>query len=252
MENIRRKIIYVDDVNYNLVAVKSRFKERYTIYPAQSVAIMFEVLENLKPDLILLDINMPGMNGYDAIKKLKADNRYADIPVIFLTARDDKESVLEAIKLGAAGYVRKPFSDADLTDCIEGQFVEKKKKRPNIIYVDDVSYNLVAVKSRFKDRYTIYPAQSVDSMFEIIDLVKPSVILLDINMPGMNGYDAIKKLKADSRYVDIPVIFLTARDDKESVHEAINLGAAGYVRKPFSDADLIKQIDNQLTLPPSD
>jgi len=248
MENIRRKIIYVDDINYNLISVKSRLKERYEIYPAQSVIKLYEILENFKPDLILLDINMPLMNGYDILKKLKADSKYADIPVIFLTSRDDRESLYGGIKLGAVGYVVKPFSDADLIEQIEIQFNPEKKKRncPCIIYVDDVNYNLVTLKCRLEDHYTIYPSQSVASMFEIIDFVKPDLILLDINMPGVNGYDAIKKLKADSKYADIPVIFLTSRDDKESVSEGIKLGASGYVLKPFSDMDLIKQIDNQL------
>jgi len=253
MEKVRKKIIYVDDVNYNLITVKNRLKEYYTIYPAQSVIILFEVLENIKPDLILLDINMPGENGYDAIKKLKADARYSDIPVIFLTSRDDRESVFDGIKLGAVGYVRKPFSDAELVEHIENLFnqdasSEQKVRRPNIIYVDDSNYNLVSVKSKIKEYYTIYPAQSVIILFEILENMKPDLILLDINMPGENGYEAIKELKADKRYSDIPVIFLTSRDDKESVSDGAKLGAADYIRKPFSDADLIKRINTQLNI----
>ena len=249
-EKIRRKIIYVDDVSYNLTSVKNRLKDHYTIYPAQSVSSMFDILDNVEPDLILLDINMPGMNGYDAIKKLKSDSRYSAIPVIFLTSRDDRESVYEGLKLGAVGYVRKPFSDPELIGHIENQFdpdsSKKKKDRPSIIYVDDVNYNLATVKSRIKEYFTVYPAQSVFTMFEIIDLVKPDLILLDINMPDMSGYDAIKQLKADARYANIPIIFLTSRDDEDSILEGIKLGAVDYVSKSFSDNELINRINNQL------
>ncbi|MCL2261433.1 MAG: response regulator [Fibromonadales bacterium] len=252
MESTQRKIIYVDDVNFSLLSVKSRFKDRYEIYPAQSVFKLFEILENFKPDLILLDINMPGLNGYDAIKKLKTDERYADIPVIFLTARGDNESEDDGIKLGAADYVRKPFSDAELVERIESLFNQdpskKKVELPKIIYVDDVNYNLLSVKSRLKTHYDIYPAQSVPRLFEVLENIKPNLILLDIEMPDTNGFTAIKKLKADERYADIPVIFLTARDDKDSVLDSIKLGAVDYVRKPFSDAELIRRIEFQLNV----
>ncbi|MCL2261009.1 MAG: response regulator [Fibromonadales bacterium] len=254
MGSIRRKIIYVDDVNFSLVSVKSRLKEHYELYLVQSAARLFEILEYFNPDLILLDINMPGMNGYDTIKKLKADSRYANIPVIFLTGRGDRQSVLEGVSLGAVDYVCKPFSDPELIERIERQFnpdkhkesLKKKTNRPSIIYVDDVNHNLISVKSRLKDYYEVYPFQSVVAMFDMIDFIKPNLILLDINMPGMNGYEAIEKLKTDSRYLDIPVIFLTGKDDKESMIRGFSLGASDYVAKPFSDAELIKRIDNQL------
>jgi len=254
MGSIRRKIIYVDDVNFSLVSVKSRLKEHYEFYLVQSAARLFEILEYFNPDLILLDINMPGMNGYETLKKLKADSRYANIPVIFLTGRGDRQSVLEGVSLGAADYVCKPFSDPELIGRIERQFNPDKRKdplkknsnRPSVIYVDDVNHNLISVKSRLKDNYEIYPFQSVAAMFEMIDFINPNLILLDINMPGMNGYEAIEKLKTDSRYLDIPVIFLTGKDDKESMIKGFSLGAADYVPKPFSDAELIKRIDNQL------
>jgi len=252
MGNIRRKIIYVDDVKFSLLSLKARLKDSYEIQLAESVSGLFEILEVYEPDLILLDINMPEMDGYETLKKLKADERYANIPVIFLTGRGDRESILEGIKLGAADYVSKPFSCTELVERIENQFnnglLIKEIELPNIIYVDDINYNLISVKSRLKSRYTIYPAQSADKLFEFLEHLKPDLILLDVEMPGMNGYDAIKKLKADERYADIPVIFLTGRDDKESVLDGIKLGAVDYVRKPFSDAELIKRIDFQLNV----
>jgi len=250
MENIQRKIIYVDDVKFSLLSLKNRLKEQYEIRLAESVSVLFEILESFKPDLILLDINMPEVNGYESIKKLKADERYADIPVIFLTGRGDRESILEGIRLGAADYVSKPFSCTELVERIESQFNQGPSKKeielPNIIYVDDVNFNLLSVKSRLKSRYAIYPAQSVPKLFELLEHFKPDLILLDVEMPGMNGFEGIKRLKADERYADIPVIFLTGRDDKESVLDGLKLGAVDYVRKPFSDAELIKRINFQL------
>ncbi len=255
MGSIRRKIVYVDDVNFSLVSVKNRLKEHYEFYLAQSVDRLFEILEYFKPDLILLDINMPGMNGYEAIKKLKADSRYADIPVIFLTGRSDRESVVEGISLGATDYVSRPFSDAVLIERIERVFNPEKHKeslriksgnRPKIIHVDDVNYSLISVKSRLKDRYEIYPVQTAAILFKTLEYIKPDLILLDINMPLVDGYEILEKLKVDERYADIPVIFLTGKDNRESMVKGFSLGASDYMSKPFSDSELIKRIEYQL------
>ena len=101
----RRKIIYVDDIQCSLVSVKKRLKEFYEVYPAESSDMLFSILEKIKPSLILLDINMPGVDGFKTLKSLKADTRYADIPVIFLTGIKEKESVVKGLGLGAADYV---------------------------------------------------------------------------------------------------------------------------------------------------
>ena len=110
IHDTRHKIILVDDNMTNLTLGRNMLKTFYEVYPAPSARKLFEILENIIPDLILLDIEMPEMNGYEAIKKLKADSRFANIPVIFLTAKTDESSELEGFDLGAMDYIAKPFS----------------------------------------------------------------------------------------------------------------------------------------------
>jgi putative two-component system response regulator len=91
---------------------------------------MFDILETIIPDLILLDIEMPDKNGYEAIKELKEKPEWADIPVIFLTSRTDEGSELEGLSLGAIDYVTKPFSGPLLLRRIENHlFIEAQKKQ---------------------------------------------------------------------------------------------------------------------------
>jgi putative two-component system response regulator len=110
MEPPRRKIALVDDNKANLTMGKEMLKEHYEVYTVLSAEKLFELLEKVKPALILLDVMMPGMDGYEAIRILKADPRWADIPVIFLTSKSDEYSELEGLALGAIDYVIKPFS----------------------------------------------------------------------------------------------------------------------------------------------
>ena len=124
----RLKIVLVDDIIANLDQGKNILRTFYEVYPAPSAAKMFEILEKITPELILLDIDMPEMNGYEAIKKLKADERYSNIPVIFLTALDDANSEVEGFDLGAADYVTKPFSAPMLLKRIEKELLIVKQK----------------------------------------------------------------------------------------------------------------------------
>jgi len=128
MVNTRHKIILVDDIQSNLDQGRNILRTFFEVYPALSAARLFEILERITPDLILLDIDMPEMNGYEAIKILKSDVRFAEIPVIFLTAKSDSESEVEGFNLGAADYVSKPFYAPMLLKRIEKELVIIKQR----------------------------------------------------------------------------------------------------------------------------
>ena len=114
-----------------------------------------------------------------------------------------------------------------------------KKK---IIVVDDNAANLTACKKTLKDLYEVYPALSADKMFEILTHIIPDIILLDVEMPVVNGHEALRMLKENEAYKNIPVIFLSAMEDDESETEGLKLGAVDYIRKPIVSSLLIERI----------
>jgi putative two-component system response regulator len=109
MSGEQKKIIAVDDNLDNLTAIRTILKDNYVAYPCPSASKMFNVLEHVQPDLILLDVEMPEMNGYEAAEKLKSDDRFKEIPIIFLTSMDDEESKKKGLSLGAVDYIHKPI-----------------------------------------------------------------------------------------------------------------------------------------------
>jgi putative two-component system response regulator len=119
MANDRKKIIAVDDNPENLTALKNTLKDTYDVYPSPSALKMFSLLEHIRPDIILLDVEMPGMNGYEAAKKLKSDDKTSGIPIIFLTSMDDEESKKEGFSIGAVDYIQKPFVAPQLLQRLE-------------------------------------------------------------------------------------------------------------------------------------
>ena len=129
MKNNRQKIIMVDDNMANLTLGRDILKTFYDITPVTSAIKFFEIIKKITPDLVLLDVEMPEMNGYETIKRLKADSRFKDIPVIFLTAKRDETSELEGFDLGAADYISKPFSAPLLLKRIGNLLLLEQKKK---------------------------------------------------------------------------------------------------------------------------
>jgi putative two-component system response regulator len=119
MAGERKKIIAVDDNPENLSTLKNTLKNIYGVYPSPSAQEMFELLEHIRPDLILLDVEMPEMNGYEALTKLKSDDKNRDIPVIFLTSMTGEQSKTEGLSLGAVDYISKPFNTPLLLQRLE-------------------------------------------------------------------------------------------------------------------------------------
>ncbi|MDR1960767.1 MAG: response regulator [Gracilibacteraceae bacterium] len=167
----RQKIILVDDNITNLSIGKNMLKAYYEVYTAPSAEKMFECLERFMPELILLDIEMPGMDGYEAIRRLKNTAALADLPVIFLTAKNDEGSELEGLNLGAVDYVSKPFSAPLLHKRIETHLLlaaQKKQlqnhnhrlqatvleKTKRLVELENAVIGIVAEMVEFKDSVT--------------------------------------------------------------------------------------------------
>jgi putative two-component system response regulator len=134
----------VDDNITNLVSAKNALADDYDIFTVPSGKKLFQLMEKLTPDLILLDIEMPEMNGYEIIDILKSDKKTAEIPVIFLTANIDPESEVKGLSLGAIDYITKPFSRELLLKRIEVHLLVEAQRRE----LKDYSENLEKMVSR--------------------------------------------------------------------------------------------------------
>ena len=119
MREKRKTILLVDDSTTNLTLVNALLSNTYTLYTAINGSRMFKLLQNIRPDLILLDIEMPEMDGFEVLKRLKSNGDTADIPVIFLTAHDTEETGPQNLPPEAAGYITKPFASQHLLSSIE-------------------------------------------------------------------------------------------------------------------------------------
>jgi len=117
-----------------------------------------------------------------------------------------------------------------------------------ICVVDDDITNLAVAKSNLAGIYDVITVQSGERLFFLLEKITPSIILLDIEMPDMNGYEVMARLQSQEKTRGYPVIFLTAKIDPESEIKGLNLGAVDYITKPFSRELLIKRVQMHILL----
>jgi len=114
-----KTIFVVDDSDVNLLAAEKSLSKQYRVFTLPSAADMLELLNDIAPDLIILDIVMPEMDGFAAMRMLKANARHSVIPVIFLTSQDDAATETLGFELGAVDFISKPFSESVLLNRIK-------------------------------------------------------------------------------------------------------------------------------------
>jgi putative two-component system response regulator len=118
--------------------------------------------------------------------------------------------------------------------------------KKTIIIVDDTPTNLTIGTTVLQDSYQVLPVLSGEKLFAVLETVQPDLILLDIDMPVMNGFEVIKRLKADPRKTRIPVIFLSSNDTMEDVTQGYSLGAVDFILKPYYPVTLRKRLELHL------
>jgi putative two-component system response regulator len=165
---MKKLIMLIDDDPTNLMTgktvIQKLYEDLYTVWTVDSGVRALELLERKLPDLILLDIEMPEMDGYETIKRLKSNQKTAKIPVIFLTALSSADNEYDGLALGAADYITKPFNEKILQKRIEThlmlaehtnnleQLVESKTQK--IVQLQDAVLSTVAELVEFRDDNT--------------------------------------------------------------------------------------------------
>lgn len=126
---VKKQILIVDDVTTNLKCLGEILKDNYSLSMAKSGEQAISMLSKVKPDLVLLDVKMPGMDGYETFKEIKNIKGFEDTPIIFLTADTENESELRGLRLGACDFIRKPYEPEVMVGRIERVLLQEEKNR---------------------------------------------------------------------------------------------------------------------------
>ncbi len=174
----------------------------------------------LKPDAITLDVMMPGMDGWAVLSALKADPEIADIPVIMLTIVDDKNL---GYALGASDYLTKPIDRERLVTVLE----KYRRDLPVLVVDDDVAVRQLLRRILEPEGYTVVEAENGRTALERLRDFSPSVVVLDLMMPEMDGFEFVAEFRRHEPWRAIPIVVVTAKDLSREDTERLN----GYVQR---------------------
>jgi CheY-like chemotaxis protein len=181
----------------------------------------------LKPAVITLDVMMPSMDGWSVLTALKADPATADIPVIMLTIVDDKQM---GFALGAADYFTKPIDFQRLHTVLE-KYRQPITHQTVLVIEDDPSAREMLRRTLEKDGWRVTEAQNGKVGLAKLDSHSPALILLDLMMPEMDGFEFMDALRRRQDIRRIPVIVITAKDLTEEDRRRLNGGVERIVQK---------------------
>src|SRR5579863_5866883 len=193
---------------------------------------------------LIVDLQMPGMNGLHLQSKLAAAGHR--IPTIFITAHDKKHSRLQARRAGAGAFLGKPFNDEELLQTIRSALRRETEVKTDLIPVVDDEESIRRTITLLVESFGFRAAafESGESFMKSGQEHLTSCLILDVRMPNMIGLQLQKELAAAG--CSIPIIFITAYDDKECRRQAMQSGAIAFLNKPFSDEQLLQTLRSAL------
>ena len=242
-------LVIDDDLSLQKFLGEGLTKEGYRVIHAYGGEEGIERARDVRPDVITLDIIMPGTDGWVVLTRLKADPELRDIPVILVTVRGDAEM---GIALGAADYLTKPV-DLDALVATVRRMCASKERAEILVVDDDESTRTLLRRVLSKQGWEVVEAKDGRVALDAIDRSRPDVILLDLLMPVLDGFEVMKMLDRDEKLRDIPVIILTAVDLSKAETDELSKRAeavfikGGYDRDQFLELvrHLIERVDGQ-------
>jgi signal transduction histidine kinase/DNA-binding response OmpR family regulator len=229
-----RMVLAIDDDPDVVLLLKENLADAgYRVVGASNGADGLRLARELKPSAITLDIVMPGTDGWQVLHGLKADPATRDIPVLLLTVVDQKDL---GYRLGAADYLMKPFERDDLIATLHR--VAPRCQR--LLVVDDDPHVADLVRQSLEDEpYQIEAAADGLAALDAIAAQRPDVILLDLLMPRMDGFELIASLQKDPERRDIPVIVLTAKTLSRQERRLLKEHALAVIQKGALNRDVL-------------
>jgi CheY-like chemotaxis protein len=193
----------------------------------------------LRPIAITLDVMMPDLDGWSVLTALRQDSELAEIPVIMVTILDEQR---RGVALGAAGYLTKPVDRERLARLV-GRY--RASARPTrVLLVEDDQVQRDRIRGWLEgQQWVVREAENGRDALARLQEHDPDVILLDLMMPEMNGFQVVAALQNEQRWRDIPVIVITARDLDAEDRERLNSGVRTVlVKDTFRPAELVERI----------
>jgi len=184
-----KTIFIVDDSDTNLMTAKTALDGTYRTFALPSAQAMFKLAERITPDLILLDVDMPDMDGFETMSILKTDVRFKSIPVIFLTAKHDTETEIRGFEMGALDFINKPFSPPVLIKRIETHIETDKLIKRSLQAVRNISNATISVIADMVESRDKVTGTHIERTQKYLEILVGELIRSDIYSSEISNWD---------------------------------------------------------------
>jgi two-component system cell cycle response regulator len=263
----KQTILVVEDHPLNMKLVRSLLDlAGYKVLEAENAQQAIQLTSNFQPDLILMDIQLPDMDGLEATRIIKSRKESEHIPVVALTSYAMPGDERKASEARCSGYITKPIDTRQFIQTIEnylepGTTINPKPltdpapfpvsvaAKHRILIVDDDPLNIKLLKAKLPARkYDTLSALNGEQALLTAMNELPDLILLDIMMPGLDGFEVSRRLKANPYTKDIPIIVITALEGLDEKIRGLEAGADEFLNKPVNTIELLARIRSLLRL----
>jgi PAS domain S-box-containing protein len=220
-------LVIDDDPAVRNIMLRMLAKEGYMVETAANGAAGLQAARELRPDVITLDVLMPGMDGWEVLSALKDDADLAEIPVVMLTVADERSM---GFALGASEYMTKPVNRRRLMSIIK-KYKSEHAASPVLLVEDDEDTRSLVRRALEKEGWTVIEAENGRVAMDRLAEARPALVLLDLMMPEMDGFEFLEAVRAQKETASIPVVVITAKQLTEEDRQRLNGGVERIIGK---------------------
>jgi putative two-component system response regulator len=248
-------VLVVEDNPANLRLVQAVLaRDGYRVEAAGSLAAADAALRSARPDLIVMDVALPDGSGLDLTRRLKADPATADIPIVAVTASAMPGDAERARAAGCDAHLTKPINTRTFAAQVASAIGRRACAQggsplPRLLLVDDDPTSLRLLRGMLSaEGYVLEDADGGDAALRAVERQAPDLVVLDLAMPGVDGFAVLRRLKGAEATRLIPCVVVTAADEREQRLRAVELGADEFLSKPVDRAELQARVRALLRL----
>jgi DNA-binding response OmpR family regulator len=244
----RHKVLVVDDDAdlQRALAVRLRAAGFDPAFASDAVTAL-AVANRERPDAIVLDLGLPGGDGFVVLRRIRDSAQTGDVPVIVVSARDPAGNRDRALEAGARAYFAKPADDealiAEIERAVAGHASAGAAGSGRVLVVEDDPDIARALNLRLRSAgYETSVAVDAVSAVGVARQFDPDLVLLDLGLPGGNGYAVLERLRSLASLAGVPVVVLSAWDREVNEPRALSEGATAFLAKPLDDEELLRVV----------
>ncbi len=222
----------------------------FEVHTARDGEAGLDLISKINPQVVLVDLQMPGKSGFDVCRELAANPRTRSIPAIIISASADPDTIQRGFLAGAVDMLPKPVEVAQLQSTItKFSNLDRTFARGSLLLLED-NPMVASIISKMADKIalstTVYA--SIEECRTHLAISHPDVIIIDLNLPDGIGVDWVREIRAQERFHSIPLLLVTDSRRHDSIIECLEQGANDYIQIPFAQAEFHARLNNHLRL----